>query len=137
MIHNPPQAGVDGEVASVSSESEATTRHMNQFGFMLNRSTREGTSNVSPHPTLFSNNLVLDPTVLETVVTPENAATQARELDTARHELERQRREFEVEKERILVRQRQLDEQERRLHRNTNITENRQNDVTRVHQGRH
>ena len=78
---------------------------MNQFGFLLNRSAGEDTSNVQPSPAFLSTNLVLDPTVLEAVITPENVVTQARELDTARLALEQQRREFAAEKERILARQ--------------------------------
>ena len=136
MIYNPPQDGVDGERASVSTESEDTASHMNQYGFLLNRSPGEGTSNVPPHPVVFSNNLVFDPTVLEEVVTSENAASQARDLDTARRALEQQRREVPAEKERMIARQRQLDEQESRLRHNMSAMENRQNEVTRV-QGRH
>ena len=79
---------------------------MNQFGFLMNRSAGEGTSNVPPHPALYSNNLVLDPTVLKAVVTPENATTRARELDTACRALEQQRQEFAAEKEQMLTRQR-------------------------------
>ena len=72
-VNNQPQVRIDGEFASVSSEDAATTHHMNQYGFLLNKPAGEGTSNARPHPTLFSNNIVLDLAVLETAVTPEYA----------------------------------------------------------------
>ena len=107
IIHNPSQ--VDGAAASVSSESEAAARRMNQFGFLLNRPAGENTA-ATPNPASFGANLVLDSTILEAEITPKNAIIRARELDTARRILEQQQKEFAAEKERILARQRQLDE---------------------------
>ena len=135
-IHNPSHIGIDGEVASGSSESEATTCRMNQFGFLLN--TPAGENTVAPsNPAPFSTNLVLDPTVLEAVITPENAIIWARELDTARRVLEQQQKEFLADKEWVLARQKELDERESRLHHNTSIRENHQIDITRPLLGRH
>ena len=128
-VHNLSHIGIDGEIASGSSESEATTCRMNQFGFLLNRPAGENT--VAPsNPAPFSNNLVLEPTVLEAVITPENAIIRARELDTARRVLENRQREFLAEKERVLARQKELDERESLLHHNTSIRENHQVDIT-------
>ena len=119
-VHNPTHIGIDGEIASGSSESAATSCRTNQFGFLLNRPAGENT--VAPsNPAPFSANLVFDPTVLEAAITPENAVIQARELDTARRVLEQQRREFLAKKERVLARQKELDECESRLHHNTSI----------------
>ena len=133
MIRNPPQPRVDGEIASISSGSEATAHNMNQFGFMLNRPSGEGTSVDQLNPVFPNHNPVLDPTILEAEITPENAVIRARELDTVRRMLEQQKREVEAEKERVMARQRLLDERESSLLRNTNIAKEHRNKMTRAY----
>ena len=96
VIRDPPQPRIDGEIASVSLESEATACNMNQFGFLLNRPSGEGTSADPPNPVFPNYNPLLDPTTLEAETTPENAVIRARELDTVRHTLEQQKREIEA-----------------------------------------
>ena len=117
----------------MSLESEATAHNMNQFGFLLNRPTGEGTSVDPPNPVFPNYNPVLDPTTLEAETTPENAVIRARELDTVRHTLEQQKREIEAEKERVMTRQRLLDERESRLLRNTNMVEECRNEPARAY----
>ena len=137
VIRDPPQPRVDGEIASVSLESEATARNMNQFGFLLNRPSGEGTSADPPNPVFPNYNPVLDPTTIEAETTPENAMIWARELDTMRRTLEQQKKEIEAEKERVMTRQRLLDERESRLLRNTTMAEEYRNETARAYQGRH
>ena len=96
----------------------------------------QGTSYNPSNPGFFSRNPVLDPVILETEVTPENALTRAKELDAARLMLEQQRKEIEIEKARILATQKRLDEQESRLRQNINTTEDRLDDITQTYQGK-
>ena len=117
---------MDGDPASVTDESEDTARFRNSFGFLNNRAQGEERNNTASAPALFNNGLVIDPTALTRLVTPENAAVRAMELDTARWALEQMRRDTMVEKQQMAARQRQIEEQENRL-----------NDMTRVHQRRH
>lgn len=137
MIRNPPQPRVDGEIASVSLESEATARNMNQFGFLLNRPSGEGTSANPPNPVFPNHNPVLDPITIEAETTPENAIIRVRELETIRRTLEQQKKEIEVEKERVMARQRLLDERESRLFHSNNVVEECRNNPIRAYQGRH
>ena len=37
VIQDPPRGRVDGEVASATSESNEAARHLNSFGFLMNR----------------------------------------------------------------------------------------------------
>ena len=53
--------------------------------------------------------------MLATVITPENAAEHARDLDVARRALEQQRRDVEAQRQGIAARQRQLEELEGRI----------------------
>ena len=117
---------VDGEPASVSEESEGTARYRNSFGFLHNRAQGEERSNIAAAPALFNNGLVLDPSALTRLVTPENAAVRAMELDTARRALEQMRRDAEAERQEIEARKKQIEEEENRL-----------NEATRAHRRRH
>ena len=92
VIQDLPRARVDGEVTSATSESNEAARHLNSFGFLINRVPGEGTSN-QPNPALFFNNVILDPNVLAEVVTPKNDVARAGELDiTRRHSCSRSER---------------------------------------------
>ena len=70
--------------------------------------------------------MVLDPSALTRLVTPENAAVRAMELDTARRALEQMRRDAEAERQEIEARKRQIEDEENRL-----------NEMTRAHRRRH
>ena len=78
---------------SVSEESENTARYRNSFGFLNNRAQGEERNNATGARAMFNNGLVLNPTALTRIITPENAAARAIELDTARRALEQMRRE--------------------------------------------
>ena len=82
VIQDPTRTRVDGEVTSATSESNEAARHLNSFGFLMNRAKGEGTSN-QPNPALFYNNVILDPNVLAEMVTPENTVARGGELDIA------------------------------------------------------
>ena len=90
---------VDGDLVSVSEESEDTARYRNSFGFLNNRAQGEERNNTTGAQALFNNGLVLDPSALTRMVTPENAAARAIELDTARRALEQMRRDTMAKKQ--------------------------------------
>ena len=50
VIQERRQVGVDGEFASISSESEATARYRNTYGYLAHRMAGQGTSETLTRP---------------------------------------------------------------------------------------